>query len=314
VTEAVARLFDRRFQVVVGKGGVGRTLVASALALRAARDGKRTLLLEINAPDDCARRLGVPPAIDVPKEVLPNLWLCRMTPEGSLKEYALLILKFKALYNLVFENRLVKYLLRSIPSMGEFTMLGKAWYHENEKNDDGTPRFDRIIVDAPATGHAITFLSVARTVADITPPGVMQEASEKMAKVIESPTDSALHVVTLPEEMPVNEGLEMLAAAKTKLRMAPGVGVVNRMLPAMFLPAEERVLSALDRERDVGLRPYLVAANGRRVRESFQAAHLRRFAQASQLPTFSIPDFGTHALGRTELDLVVQIFDREVAR
>ena len=181
VTERLAR----RVQVVVGKGGVGRTLVASAIAKRAADAGFRTLLLEVDAPDSAARQLRVKPAIDHPREVLNNLWLCRMTPAGAMKEYALMTLRFQALYSLVFENRLVKYFLKSIPSLGEFTMLGKAWHHATETHSHGGPRFERVIIDAPATGHAITFFSLARIVADVAPPGVMADASTKMAELLE---------------------------------------------------------------------------------------------------------------------------------
>jgi anion-transporting ArsA/GET3 family ATPase len=97
---SVRELLARPFQVVAGKGGVGRTLLASSIALRSARGGDRTLLIEVNAPDTAARMLGVTPSIDEPRQVLDNLWHCRMTPAGALKEYALLVLKFRALYNL----------------------------------------------------------------------------------------------------------------------------------------------------------------------------------------------------------------------
>src|SRR5687768_12310316 len=139
---ALSERFDRRVQIVGGKGGVGRTAVSCALALRSAQLGKRTLLLEVDAPDSAAAFLGVAAAVDEPRQVLDNLWLCRMTPVGALREYALMVLKFKALYNLVFENRMVKYLLRSIPSLGEFTMLGKTWFHTTEQLGDGSLNYD----------------------------------------------------------------------------------------------------------------------------------------------------------------------------
>lgn len=310
MAESAQPLLDRRFQVVAGKGGVGRTLVSSAIAVRAARSGRRTLLLEVNAPDSCAQVLGVAPAVDTPREVMSDLFLCRMTPEGSLREYALLVLKFKALYTLVFENRLVKYLLRSIPSLGEFTMLGKAWYHAEERLPDGELKYERVIIDAPATGHAITFLSVARTVADITPPGPMKEAAERMAQLVES-KDGALHVVTLPEEMPVNEGLELLHAGRQKLRMTPGVGFVNRRLPPLLEPGEAGVVEALDPSAP-GLEPYLKAVKGRRAREAFQAAHEARFRQDAAVPVITVPDFGP---GPPDLERVVaRLQEREGPR
>lgn len=306
----VRSLLERPFQVVAGKGGVGRTVVASALALRSADAGARTLLLEVNAPDAVAAHLGVPPAVDEPREVLPNLWLCRMTPQGSLREYALMILKFKALYALVFENRLVKYLLRSIPSLAEVTMLGKTWYHTTEQRPDGSPRFERVVVDAPATGHAITFLSVARTVAEIAPAGVMKDASEKMAALVESATQSCLHVVALPEEMPVNEGLDLVRAAGKQLGMTLGLGLVNRMLPPLLAAGETGVLDRLEGSGDAELAAYVGAARRRLDREAWQADYARRFAEESRLPVVQLPELGPGPLDRARLLEIASHFDR----
>ena len=287
---------DRRVQVVAGKGGVGRTAISCGLALRSARAGLRTLLLEVNAPDSAAGYLGVEPAVDEPREVLDNLWLCRMTPYGALREYALMILKYRALYNLVFENRMVKYLLSSIPALGEFTMLGKTWFHATETLDDH-PRFQRLIVDAPATGHAITFLSVARTVADVTPKGVMKTAAERMAEMVESDEDTCLHVVTLPEEMAVNEGLELIAAAKTRLRMAPGVAIINRLLKPLGNLEERGLIRHLNQQEDLdpGVRPYIEAAALRLDKEDLQSEYRDRFKKECGLPMLEVYDYSPGA-------------------
>jgi hypothetical protein len=309
---AVRAALDRRLQVVAGKGGVGRTLLASALALRAARAGHRTLLLEVNAPDSAAAQLAVEPSIDEPREVLERLWLCRMTPAGALREYALLILKFKALYGVVFENRLVKYLLRSIPSLAEFTLLGKAWYHAAETLPEGGSRYDRIVIDAPATGHAITFLSVARTVTDVVPPGVMQVAAARMADLVESPTETCLHVVALPEEMPVNEGLDLVTAARGRLRMQIGLGVVNRVLPPLLSADERPVVARLEAAAATapGLAPYVEATTRRLDREAWQASHAARFTAAFGRPVVALPEL-SGALGpRARVEAVIEALDR----
>ncbi len=302
----VRALLSRRVHVVAGKGGVGRTTIAAALAHELARQGHRTLLLEVDAPDDAARAMGVQPAVDSPREAFNHLWLCRMTPAGSMKEYALLVLKFKALYNLVFENRLVKYLLRSIPSLGEFTMVGKAWYHAEEKLEDGAPKYERIVIDAPATGHAITFLSVARTVANVVPAGVMRDFAEKMAALLESKDDACLHVVALPEEMPVNEGLDVLRMGKERVRMAPGLGFVNRVLEQRFDAAALEVVDKLPE----AFAPFAEVAKLRRDREHWQSEHAERFARDSGLPTLVIWESNTPTPdGRFDLDLVVDAID-----
>src|SRR5690242_17611732 len=101
------RLLDKRLLVVTGKGGVGKSAVAAALALHAARSGKRTLVCEINAGDRLGRMLGKPGAGGETREVEENLWAVNVRPEDALREYALMVLKFKSVYRAVFENRLV---------------------------------------------------------------------------------------------------------------------------------------------------------------------------------------------------------------
>lgn len=304
--DVVRALLSRRVHVVAGKGGVGRTTIAAALAHKLAREGHRTLLLEVDAPDDAARAMGVQPAVDTPREAFNNLWLCRLTPTGSMKEYALLVLKFKALYNLVFENRLVKYLLRSIPSLGEFTMVGKTWYHSEERREDGAPKYERIVIDAPATGHAITFLSVARTVATVVPAGIMRDFAEKMAALVESKDDACLHVVALPEEMPVNEGLDVLRMCTERVRMAPGLGFVNRMLEERFDAAALEIVERLPE----AFAPYVEVAKLRSDREHWQSEHAERFARESALPTIVVPESPSPTPdGRFDLEIVVDLLD-----
>lgn len=307
---AVARLLDRPFQVVAGKGGVGRTALASAIALRSARAGTRTLLLEVNAPDNAARFLGVAASPDEPREVRDHLWLCRMTPAGSLREYALMILRFRALYRLVFENRLVKYLLRSIPSLAEFTLAGKTWYHAVEKMEGSEePRFERVIVDAPATGHAMTFLSVSRVVADTVPAGIMRTAAERMASLVESKDSTCLHIAALPEEMPVNEALELARFAREQLRMTLGIGFVNRMRPPLLHLGEDEVLQRLARSEDAAVRPYVAAAQRRLDLEALQREHAQRFAGQSGLPTICVRELPHHPRLREFLECMVEALD-----
>lgn len=300
----IRALLDRRVHIVAGKGGVGRTTVAAALALRASRAGHRTLLLEVDAPDNATRALGVAPAVDEPREVENNLWACRMTPPGALKEYALLVLRFKLLYRLVFENNLVKYLLRSIPSLAEVTMLGKAWWHATQdRRPDGKLRFDRVIIDAPATGHAITFLGVARVVADVAPSGIMKDQAEEMAKMVEQ---AVMHVVALPEEMPVNEGLELFDAVPEKLRIGKGLAIINRRTLPLFEGPQHPSLSEL--EAEPSSRPYARAARLRAQRLALEAEHAGRFIEDSGRPSLVL--FERSGASTARIEAVAHAFDR----
>jgi len=215
-----------------------------------------------------------------------------MTPAGSLREYAIMMLKFRALYRIVFENPLVKYFLRSVPALGEFTMLGKAWYHAQETKPNGSPKYDCVIMDAPATGHAITFLSVARVVANTVPKGPMKTAAIKMANWIEDSENTCVHVVLTPEEMPVNEALELQNKLVRDVNLTMGLGFINRVSMSRFSETDR---ASLDKLKDMttiesGLSPYLKAVEIRQERERHQAAYCKRFESDSGLGLVIIED------------------------
>lgn len=300
---------ERRVQVVSGKGGVGRTTVAAALALRCARQGAKTLLLEVDAPDSATRLLGFEPARDEPREVIDHLWCCNMTPAGSVREYALMVLRFKALYRVVFENRLVKYLLRSIPSLGEFTMAGKFWFH-TVQTLDGVPRFDRVILDAPATGHAITFLAVSRVVAELTPPGPMKTEASKMAAMIEDPKNTCMHVVARPEEMPVNEALELEQAAVERVGIALGLGFLNRVEADPFTPQQADLVRRLSERHPE--HPILHIARLRCSRQARSEREAERLRSNSRMEWLELPDLAEAPRGKDGLRELCDPLDRQL--
>src|SRR5262249_2508306 len=124
-TERAAMAFLPRLRIVTGKGGVGKTTVAAALALAEARRGRRVLLAEVNGRDRASLLLGVEPTGSKITSVLPNIALVDMNPQDNLREYVLLTFKFETVYKAVFENRVVKHFLRLVPSLAELMMLGK---------------------------------------------------------------------------------------------------------------------------------------------------------------------------------------------
>src|SRR6185295_14402800 len=148
-------------------------------ALYSARSGKRTLVCEINS----AQRLGglygkpVGPELTLVEE---NLWAVNVRPEEALREYALMVLKFKSVYRAVFENRLVRYFLRFVPSVGELVMLGKVLFHVKETLPGGAPKYEVVVLDAPATGHAISFLSVPQVLLETVPAGPLYNEAKWM--------------------------------------------------------------------------------------------------------------------------------------
>jgi len=267
-----------RLRIVTGKGGVGKTAVATALALAETERGRNVLLAEVNGGDKVTALLGVPPAGPHLREVLPRLWSVDMRADEAMHEYVLLTLRFETVYRAVFENRLVRGFVHLVPSLTELVMLGKLWYHEKERVQ-GRPRYDAIILDAPATGHAIALLGTPHAVEETVPPGPLRDIARDLQALIGSPDRSRLHVVTTPEEMPVNEALELERAASGQLGVALGTTVVNQRLeplPASALPA----LAPLAADPEVGASVQaLDRREARLVRPGFGAAELRELAR-----------------------------------
>ncbi|MGB8932891.1 MAG: ArsA-related P-loop ATPase, partial [Anaeromyxobacteraceae bacterium] len=241
---AALPLLDRRLAVVTGKGGVGKSTVAAALALVAARRGKRVLVCEVNAQERIAPLLGARPSGPRIREVLPRVHTVDVTPQEALREYGLKVVKFQAIYEAVFENRMVRHFLQVVPGFGELVMLGKI-LHEARAVDGGRPRWDLVIMDAPSTGHAVQLLRVPQALLDGFPPGRLHQDAEWMRALLIDPARTGVVLVTLPEELPVNETIELDADVRRVLGMPRAALLVNAMPPRRFDAAEAAALSEL---------------------------------------------------------------------
>jgi len=242
----MARLLDKRLLIITGKGGTGKSAVSAATALVSAREGKRTLVCEVNGNDRVTQLLGVPAAGAELSELAPNLWAVNVRPEEAMREYALMVLRLESIYKAVFENRFVRYFLRFIPSLNELVMLGKVLYHLQQKLPNGSDQFDIIVMDAPATGHAISFLSVPRVLADTVPPGAMLKEAQRMRALLEDEAITAAILVSLPEEMPTNETIELCGQLRQR-QIHPQAVVLNSFTAPRF--DEQELASLRDKPR-----------------------------------------------------------------
>lgn len=288
-----------RLRIVTGKGGVGKTVVATAIAMAEAKRGRRTLLAEIHGRDQVASLLGAPPIGADMREVIENLHVVDMNKTAAIREYALLTLRFETVYKAVFENRMVQRFLRLVPSLGELVMLGKVWFHEQEIVD-GRPRFDVIVLDAPATGHALALLRAPSVVLRMVPPGPLRDNTAVIQDLLTDHRRCVLHVVTTPEEMPVNEAVELEQGAADLLNIRLGVTVINQRLEPM---PTEALATLIDAPIDAALEPLL---NALRIRDGKYRAgekhleHLPAYmlANSVSLPRLVDPQFGREAVSK----------------
>src|SRR3954454_22949262 len=200
----VPLLFDKRLVVVTGKGGVGRTTVAAALGLAAARQGKRTMVAEVAQQERMSRAFRREGVGYSETELADNFWAMSVDPQHALDEY-LTQQVGGALGNVLFHNRIFEYFVAAAPGVRELTTIGKVWeLAQLERRSKAAP-YDLVIVDAPASGHGLGMLRSPRTFGEIARVGPIRRRADAIHGFLTDRSRTGVVSVALPQEMPVNE-------------------------------------------------------------------------------------------------------------
>jgi anion-transporting ArsA/GET3 family ATPase len=233
------QLLGRRLLFVTGKGGVGKTTVAAAIAQLAAAGGRRTLVCEMDAKGALATAYDHAPFAFAPSEISPGLWGMAMNTEDSLREYLRLFVRIPLVARIGPLARTFDFVADAAPGVKEILAIGKLCYEVREQH------YDLVVVDAAASGHIVGQIDAPRAISELVQVGLIRDQTRWMLEILEDPARTGVVVVTLPEEMPVNETTELVGRLRDITNVDIAAVVANRVLPELFGHREEEVFSAL---------------------------------------------------------------------
>ena len=300
-----------------GKGGVGKTTMAAALALLAAERGRRTLVCEVDPKGDLAASYECSPTRFKPTELQPGLWAMSMNTEESLREYLSLFLKIPVAGRIGPLARAFDFVATAAPGVKEILTVGKLCYEVREDH------YDLVVVDASATGHIVGQLSAPQGINELVHVGLVRQQTGWMLDVLSDPELTALCIVATPEEMPVNETVELAARVKDETTVELAAVIVNRVLPELFTRSEEDLFETLCEpdvagrmEKEVGgdPGPILAAARLAVTMRRTRATHLDRLRQGIDpaVPLLYVPYLFTRAHGVRALRQVASALAAEL--
>ncbi|MBI2169990.1 MAG: ArsA family ATPase [Actinobacteria bacterium] len=237
-------LLSRRLLVVTGKGGVGKTTVTAALALLAAEQGKRVLVVEVDAKGNLTDFFEHRPVGFEPVEVYRGVHVITMDTEASLREYLRIHLRVPVMGRIGPVARAFDFVANAAPGVKEILTIGKI-AHEVRESLRGNAPWDLVLVDAAATGHIVAQLGAPETMREFVSVGPVRNQTEWMIDLLSDPAITALNVVATPEEMPVSETIDLVGQVRERLSVPMGAVIVNRVLPELFTHADEEVFESL---------------------------------------------------------------------
>lgn len=320
----VANLLDPRLLIVTGKGGVGKSTAAAALALAGARSGRKTCLVEVEGRQTFSRLFSTQSWDFDEREFRPGLWGLSIDPEASLREYLEMFYGAKRLSRIVTNSSAVEFATTAAPGIKDVLLVGKVKEMERRRNADGRFHYDLIILDAPPTGRIVNFLRAPDATTELVSIGPIKEQAQSLLDMLTDPKRTNLLLVTLLEEMPVQETVES-AAALEELDVTLGPVIVNRVLQERF---DDRLRKTAEGLKASTLRDLLVKTDLDVTTKAAQAllavgqTHLHRIDLQNRmraeldrrlsLPTLELPFLFGEAFGPDEVATLASVIEDTV--
>jgi anion-transporting ArsA/GET3 family ATPase len=275
------------------------------MALLAAQQGKRVLLVSADGRGDIAAFFEKRPVGFRPEAVFPGLSAMAMDTEAALQEYLRLNLRVPIPGRVGPLAKVFDFVATAAPGVKEILTMGKICWEVREAVE-GRAAWDVVVVDAAATGHIVAQLGAPQAIDELVTVGPIKSQMGWMGELLSDPAVTALNIVTTPEEMPVHETIELVGRVRETLPVPLGAVVVNRVLPELFTRADEvafeairqpAVVGAVEAVVGPGIGDVLTAADLAVTLRRTRAAHLARLREALELPTLYLPELFIRAQG-----------------
>lgn len=309
-------ILDRRLLIISGKGGVGKTTIAAVLGILASRHGKKVLIAEVEGKGALSSLFRTGPLTHAPSELRPGLFATNISPEKALEEYFEVQFKMKRIARPLVSSQLVYYVTHAAPGLRDILMLGKVWHDATRKQ-----KFDVIVLDTPAAGHAVSMLRSPEGFLQAVPIGPLATHAREVTRWLKDPEQVSIQLVTMAEEMPVNETIETTLMLEDRLKMdVTGVFVNMIYPPAADDPEVAEAIEKLSGPRQI--RDLATAAGGtltaKTARQLFECAEFYRARRqlqqdhrtylekelARRAPIVDVPFLFSESFGLKELEIL----------
>lgn len=321
---SLSDILSRRLLIISGKGGVGKTTVAAAVALLASRRGKKVLIAEVEGKGSLASLFGKRPLTHTPAEMRPGLFAMNISPEKALQEYFEVQFRMKRIARPLISSQLTYYVTHAAPGLRDILMLGTVWYQATRRQ-----HFNLIVLDTPAAGHAVSMLRSPEGFLHAVPVGPLAGHTRQVINWLKDPEQVSIHLVTMAEEMPVNETAETATLLESKIGMDVTNIFVNMMYPPIADDPEiASTLASIRAPKDLvaaagsqGTKLSSKSAKGLfelvdfyRTRREIQQEHREHLVEKllPTAPIIEIPFLFRDSFGIKELELVADTIDGQL--